>query len=421
MLGRAGHPGVGNPFPSALADRCVMCGMCLTVCPTYGKTRDEAESPRGRIALMRAFTEGRLAPTEQALGHLDRCLACRACEAICPADVPYGELLDAARAVLEPQRRRPRVAGVLRRLGLALVAGDSSALRRVGRWLKRYQRLGLQRLARRSGVLGLLGVAPMEALLPTLGEPYRGWGYYPACGSERGRVALFVGCVAQILDAGTLGATVYVLRRIGFGVYVPRDQGCCGALHRHGGEARSARQLAERNLRAFAELPVEAIIGTASGCTAVLAGYGEAGDGLPRWKVSVVDVSQFLARHWPGHLALSPLPRRVAVHVPCSLANALHAGAAPAALLSRIPEVELAGLPQRPACCGAAGDYMLREVSMAQALRDDLLAAVDADYLASSNIGCALHLAAGLRALGRLTEVLHPVALLARQMGWPGP
>jgi glycolate oxidase iron-sulfur subunit len=406
----------GQGFPTALADRCVMCGMCLTVCPTYGKTQNEAESPRGRIALMRAFTQGLVPVTERGLGHLDRCLACRACESICPADVPYGQLLDAARAELEPRRRRPALSRLARRAGLALLAADPKSWLRAGRWVRSYQRLHLGSLARRSGLLRVLGLEAAEAALPTLERPFTASGYHPPLTRERGRVALFVGCVARLVDTQTLTAAMEVLRQLGYGVYVPPGQRCCGALHRHSGDAQTASCLADSNLEAFAGLPVEAVLGTASGCTATLAEYT---DWLPRgrvWRVRVADISQFLTERWPERVALAPLARRVAVHTPCTLSNVLGAGTGPATLLSHIPAIRIEPLPDRPACCGAAADYMLREPAMARALREDLLAGMGADYLATSNLGCALHIAQAIGTGGRATEVLHPVTLIARQL-----
>jgi glycolate oxidase iron-sulfur subunit len=403
-------------FPTPLADRCVMCGMCLGVCPTYGEARDEAESPRGRIALMRALAEGRLAPTEQALGHLDRCLACRACEAICPSEVPYGELIDAARSLLEPGRRRPLGARLVRRLGGALAAADPRVLMRIGRWLRWYQRSGLAGFARRTHLLRALGIEAAEALLPPLGAPFQRSGYYPAVGPERGRVGLFVGCVARLADAATAEAALRVLRRVGYGVYVPKGQGCCGALHRHAGEAGAACQLAQRNLEAFADLPLKAVIGTASGCTAALAEYPLWMPEARAWPAPVSDVCAFLAERWPGALALAPLARRIGIHTPCTLKYALHDKGGVRALLAHVPEIDLQPLSERPACCGAAGDYMLREPAMAAALRDAVLTSFDGDILVTSNIGCALHLRAGTEVRETPMEVMHPVVLVARQL-----
>jgi len=402
------------PLPNpklAATDRCVMCGMCLPHCPTYGKTRNEADSPRGRIALMQGLNSGRLAVDEHLLAHLDGCLACRACESVCPSGVPYGELIDAVREELNDAR--PAGAGA--RLGQEFI--DSRRLRRVTtKALRFYQASGLQRLARASGVLRATGLARAEALLPridTADLQARG---------EGPTVALFTGCASEVFDRRTLADTLTVLAALGYRVEIPAAQACCGAIDRHAGRSSRADDLMQRNLAAF-DAPYQAIIGTASGCTAQLAEYDRAGDDErgPSFAGRVVDVSRFLAQALAGReLNLAPLQARVAIHAPCSLTHVLKAAAWPRRLLEHIPGLELLDLPDNARCCGAAGSYMLTQPDMADQLREDKLAHLRnlrPDILVTSNIGCALHLRAGLEAEGMEIEVLHPVSLVARQMG----
>lgn len=409
------------------ADRCVMCGLCLPHCPTYLKTRDEGESPRGRIALMHALVSGKLELSARLEEHLDHCLVCRACEAVCPSGVPYGDLIDAVRAEIEQRRQRPWPQRLARSAALDGLIARKPMLRAAGGLLRAYQRAGVRRLARRSGLLRWLGVEHMDALLPAL-PPRPHWrDYHPPHGKLRGRVALFTGCIAELLDVPTLQAAINVLNRLGMGVHVPRGQVCCGALHLHNGAPDRACRLAAQNLAAFGSLDVDAVISVASGCGAQLREYDRLAcecapvpNGAERFARSVQDVSQFLAGvEWPTDIVFTPLPARIAVHDPCSLTHVLHRPRDPYAVLGRIPGIELLPLPDNARCCGAAGSYVLTQTEMAQALLADKLSHLQAlapDILVTSNIGCALHLTAGIREAGLNIEVLHPVVLLKRQL-----
>lgn len=368
------------------AARCVACGLCLPHCPTYRKTLSEADSPRGRIFMMAALLEGKLPLTPELLGHLDLCLTCRACESACPSQVRYGWLADGMRALVESKRRRPWRQILLRRV----LFGTTSRPRLL-------QGAGwLLRVLRRP--------APPAA------------GVYPAQGAARGVVGLFLGCVARLSDAKTLHAAVFVLNRLGYAVRVAPRQTCCGALQDHGGERETAQRLARENRAAFAGLDLQAIVHAASGCGATLAEYD------PPLATPVLDISAFLAtaQGW-DQVALEPLANSIAVHEPCLSRNALHDQDAAYALLRRIPGATIMALAGNDQCCGAAGIYALTQPEMAGKLLRDKIDAIKtsgARTIATSNPGCAMHLAFGLRAEGWKVEVLHPVTLVARQMGY---
>lgn len=414
----------GITFPDHEADHCVMCGLCLPHCPTYRLTGDESESPRGRIALMRALAKDQLAPTPSLLAHLDRCLGCRACEAACPSNVPYGRLIDLGRAQVRDER--PWWQRFKRDLLQRRIIPHSTILRGLGRLARLAQITGIDNLARRSGLLQALGWARLEALVPKLPPLQRWRHFYPAEGKERGQVALFKGCIASVIDQPQLFATVQLLNRLGYGVHVPKSQVCCGALARHEGGPEQALALALQNIKIFAAVEVEAIIGTASGCTASLIDY-------PQWAQEgqadvaaacaftdkLQDINQFLFRTaWPAEIVLKPLEKRVVVQDPCSLRYVLHQHEVVYNLLHRIPKADILSLPNNQQCCGAAGSYMLTQPVFAQSLRSEKINAlweIRPDILVTSNIGCSLYLAAGMRERGLAVEVLHPVQLLARQ------
>jgi len=370
------------------ADRCVLCGLCLPHCPTYRLSHDEAESPRGRISLMQALAAGRL-PADAALaGHLERCLGCRSCETMCPSRVPYSRLLTNGRALL-------RAEGVRWPVPLRPLLEGPSALRRGARGaLRLYQMSGLERLQRTGAPM-----LPPRRPLPHCRLP---------AGPRRGTVALFTGCTGEFLDQETLHAAIILLHHLGYAVHLPKGQGCCGALAGQAGDAAGAERLAARNRAAFSE-PYDAVLGVASGCIAPLR---EAG-------VAVTEITTFLAGvEWGEAARPAPLVATAALHLPCSLRNGGGAADAPRRLLKQIPRLDLLELPPK-GCCGGAGTYPLTQRESARALREPWLETLrdsPASLLLSANIGCALHLGAGLREAGIEMEVIHPVTLLARQL-----
>lgn len=397
------------PFPLKEADRCVLCGLCLPHCPTYRLLQDENESPRGRVSLLRAVATGALPMSDSLAAHLSRCLDCRACERACPSGVRYGRLIEAGR-VLTARHRPP---GVLAKLGLGLVTRPR-LLRFIGKLLRLYQRSGMQRLTRTSGILRVLGLARAEALLPAITNAPRWQTQYPEEGARRGRVALFLGCLAPELDATTLNAAIRVMTRLGYDVVVPDEQTCCGALHRDAGDPEAVMALRERNRAAFAGKNIDAIITIASGCGTTLA------EGTVTGLPPVRDINALLAEApLSATLELAPLRQRVAVQDPCSLRNTLRAESAVYALLRRIPELEVIPLPENHLCCGGAGAYTLREPVLASRLRTpkiDAAMEIKPDVLVSANIGCALHIAAGASERGLDIQVVHPLVLFERQL-----
>ncbi len=388
-----------------------MCGLCLPHCPTYNKTRNEAESPRGRISLILGLAQGELEADTKLRGHLDNCLLCRACEAVCPSGVAFGPLMDGARNALAQDTPQTE-----QRIPLETLATDKKRQRRDARLLWLADKSGLRALGRGLGLPRALGLERFEQLAPKIRRPHDWRPYYPAKGERRGDVALFIGCFSDMLDQVTLDDAVTLLNACGYGVHVPASQTCCGALHQHSGDGDGARQLAQQNLDAFRGLGLDAVISTATGCGGHLKEYEEiASAGLP-----LRDINSFLNQiEWPHTLRPRALKQKVAVHEPCSQRNVLKQADAPYALLKRIPQLELVALPGNSQCCGAAGSYMIDHPDMADRLRQDKVDAIrqaQPEILVSSNIGCALHIAAGARAAGIRLELLHPVSLLARQL-----
>jgi glycolate oxidase iron-sulfur subunit len=390
-----------------LADQCVLCGLCLPACPTYRVGRTEAESPRGRIALAKALANGETGAQPSALSHLDHCLGCLSCERICPSGVQYGRLIDLSR------RETARPPDFLQRLIYALIArpGWIRALARLGEALRLPRWLGT--LASRSG--NAARFARWIGQLPRLPDLHGSPAAVSPARGERGRIGLFLGCVASAFDRDTHGAARHLLAALGYAVIEPPGQGCCGALPRHAGHESVAQPLAATTRQAFIEGGVGTVLVSASGC------YGDLRDiVLADTGIAVREIGEFLAADPQfAMLRFRPLPLKAALHRPCSLTNTVRAAAATRALLTHIPQLQIADLPEQPGCCGAGGSHFLRYPAIADPLRAerlDQVQAQQADLLLTSNIGCRIHLGNGLRERGQAIEVIHPVTLLARQL-----
>jgi glycolate oxidase iron-sulfur subunit len=405
------------------ANHCVACGLCLPHCPTYQKTRHEAQSPRGRIALIQGALAGQLPFNERFAQHIQACLLCRSCEEVCPSKVAFTDLMDGLRSILLLKRRHTVRQKFLEKLGFVLIARPY-ALRIVAEIMRLYQVSGAWHFLRQGRLLHWLGLDRAGDYLPPLGKTKQWAAVYPAMGVAKGQVALFLGCVARYLDTVTLDSTLYLLNRSGYNVHVPPRQTCCGALHLHHGLRREFERLALRNIQAFAIPHLDAIISTSSGCTAVLGEYPQTLSCTTQgFSGKVMGISAFLSQTGCETLPFKPLDSTIVVHAPCTLSNVVHGSGHVYSLLKHIPAARIMSLPGNPQCCGAAGSYFLTHPQMAQVLLDDKIAALkgcNARYLVTSNSGCAIHLAYGLRQAGLDLECSHPVTLLARQAGFSG-
>src|SRR5580658_8790067 len=375
--------------------KCVHCGFCIATCPTYVLLGDELDSPRGRIYLIKDMLENDRPASAQVVKHIDRCLSCLSCMTTCPSGVHYMHLVDHARAHIEATYARPWADRVLRRV-LQIVLPSPTLFR-----------------------FGLLAAR--------LVRPWRD-GFSGRLGAMLRLVALLTGCAQRVLAPQINEATIRLLTRHGCEVVVAKGAGCCGALVHHLGQGRSALAFARANIDAWSReiggAGLDAIVVNASGCGTSVKDYGYLLREEPAYAEKAAAISALArdATEIMAELGLAPpvpVPRlTVAYQAACSLQHGQRIVAQPRALLTR------AGFAVREIadghlCCGSAGTYNLLQPVLADELRQRKLANIarlEADLIASGNIGCITQLAGGAT-----IPVVHTVELLDWATGGPKP
>ncbi len=416
---------VGPDVPSvADLQNCIHCGFCLPTCPTYVATGQELESPRGRLHLISAVHDGRIEATDRTLAHFDRCLQCRACETACPSGVPYGRIMEDARAsIMANAPTAQPVSWRLRALALRYVVARRPVLRFVLDLGRLYSRSGLQRIAR--GPLRRLlpaKIARMESSIPVLTEtPFRETGTLASPREVTARVALLLGCMHGEMYPRMHEATVRVLAHAGCEVVAPPEQVCCGALHSHAGDAETARALARRNIAAFEAAGVDAVIVNAAGCGAAMKEYDRLLRNDPHWgpraqrfSHSVKDVLEYVAERDFAH-DLGTVDETVTLQEACHLAHAQKIREAPRRILRAIPGLRIEELKTPDRCCGSAGIYSFVQPDLSAAILDAKMEDVmrtGADVICTANPGCTLQLQAGVVRTGMHAEVRHVIEVL---------
>ena len=412
---------------------CVHCGLCLPACPTYTQNGLEADSPRGRIYLMKGLSEGRIKATDQVMSHLDLCLDCRACETACPSGVVYHELIEATRAAMQGQRRRGPVNGLIdfifyrifpypTRLKLAVLPA------------RLLQRLGLWDLLTQGPLSRWLpaSLGKMQQMLPPTGPIWESplAERYPAAdGQRRATVGVLAGCVGSVMFQHVNRQMIRLLQHAGCEVVVPTDQTCCGAILHHGGLVDDAAQFARLNLDTFAKAESAAggpgkldyIVTNIAGCGAMLRDYAHLLRDDPHYaerarhfESRVRDISEVLAEFLPGP-APHAINRVVTYHDACHLAHAQKVTDPPRRLLATIPGLKLVPLTENDMCCGAAGTYNLAQPAMARDLAErkiEHIKRTGTDTCITGNVGCAMQIQSEADRLGETLRVVHPVTLL---------
>lgn len=404
---------------------CVHCGMCLESCPTYEITGQEQHSPRGRVHLIKSVAEGKISVNEQFTDPVFACLDCRACTTACPANVDVGGLIEEARGQIRQAMPLTGWKGMISKFFLKELFPHSHRLEAAGSLLKLYQKSGMQKVMRTTGMLNIMPahLAEMEHVMPkitrSVRKKYKKKRVLKAKAERKAEVAFLTGCIMDVMFSDINEATLNVLRRNGNDVVIPPSQTCCGALHVHAGDRDMGRQLAKKNIEAFQH--ADTIIVNAAGCGCMLKEYPELfreeeQEWLEKAEVfadKVQDISKYL--HDTGYRPpQAKLHKRITYHDACHLAHGQGVREEPRDILLSIPGVEMVHMANADRCCGSAGIYNLTNPDMAGAVLQSKMEHVphDVEMISMGNPGCMLQMAVGMKKYGRSQQIVHTVQLL---------
>ncbi|MFC9597945.1 (Fe-S)-binding protein [Peribacillus butanolivorans] len=410
---------------------CMRCGFCLPHCPTYIESGlKESHSPRGRIALMKAVTDGLIEPDEDVERSLSLCLGCRACEPVCPSGVRYGHLLEEARDIIHQNKKHSLPVKAIRKAAFNGLFPHQERMQNMTSLLGFYQRSGLQYIARKTGALSILpdNLATMEKVLPKVpkkSEMKNRPTELPAIGNPVKKVAFFSGCLMDTMFLDTNKATLKLMQLAGCEIVIPKAQACCGALHGHSGEKEGAKQLAKRNIEAFEADEVDYIITNAGGCGAFLIDYDHLLQDESEWyeraisfKNKMKDISEILVDlRFQEKVRLKLPSQSVTYQDSCHLRNVMKTSKAPRILLQSIEGMDFREMKDADRCCGSAGIYNIVESEMSMKILDSKMEhtkSTQADIVVTANPGCLLQMQLGIERenLSECTKAVHIVDLL---------
>ncbi|WP_047983018.1 (Fe-S)-binding protein [Ornithinibacillus californiensis] len=400
---------------------CMRCGFCLPSCPTYIESgMDEAHSPRGRIAMMKAVVDGVLEPDDDVKRSLDLCLGCRACEPVCPSGVKYGHLLEQARDIIYQSKKKSVPEKAARKVVFQDLFPHQNRMVAATSLLGFYQRSGLQKIARKSGIMNFFPetLRTMEKILPSVpkkkelrNRPH----YLPALINQKKKVAFFSGCLMDTVFMKTNDASMKLLQYAGCEIVIPETQNCCGALHGHSGEREKAKEMAKNNIEAFELAEVDYIITNAGGCGAFLVDYGYLLKDEPEWaeraakfSVKIKDITSILVE-LDFHKEELHLENQVVTYQDsCHLKNGQKTFMEPRKLLQSIQGVTYVEMYDASRCCGSAGIYNIVESEMSMQILDYKMQQTiktDAKTIVTANPGCLLQMKLGIEREGLSNSV----------------
>ncbi|MFB7140408.1 (Fe-S)-binding protein [Gottfriedia sp. NPDC056225] len=428
---------IGQQFKERMNEdellNCMRCGFCLPSCPTYIESgQKESHSPRGRIALMKAVTDGLIEPDEDVERTLELCLGCRACEPVCPSGVKYGHLLEEARDIIAQHKKHSLPARAIRKVVFKELFPHQKRMRLAVGLLGLYQRTGLQVVARKAGIMKLIpnNLSAMEKVLPkvpTMKQMKSRPDYLPPLKEKVKKVAFFSGCLMDTMFLDTNNATMKLLQLAGCEIVIPKNQACCGALHGHSGEKSIAKDMARKNIEAFENLGVDYIITNAGGCGGFLIDYDHLLKDDPIWKDrafsfknKLKDISEILVEvEFHKKVKLS-LPEQIITYQDsCHLRNVMRTASAPRTLLKSIQNVYYHEMKDADRCCGSAGIYNIVESEMSMQILDYKMkqaTKTQATSIVTANPGCLLQMKLGVdrEKQSDRVEVVHIVDILLK-------
>tara|TARA_B100001013_G_scaffold133115_1_gene77940 strand:+ start:1053 stop:2516 length:1464 start_codon:yes stop_codon:yes gene_type:complete len=405
--------------------KCVHCGFCLQACPTYVQTGLETESPRGRIALMKGVIEGRLKMNDDVIDHWDMCIQCRACEDVCPSGVPYGNLIEKTMAQVNKSRKSSILAKGINWLLLRRILTDQVILSGLVGTMRIYQKVGLHKLISVLKILHLIpgNLGSLHDFMPRISDKFfsADGQTYHTFGEPKKTVGLLSGCIMPLINGPEMRAAIRVLTRNGVKVIVPKEQGCCGAIHSHVGDLVKARSMARRNIDAFLSSDIDAVLSSSAGCSTRMKEYSELLKDDSKYiskakqlESKVKDMNEFLYE-----LPIDPpkgrLESSVTYQDPCHLAHTQKIRSQPRELLKLIPGLNLIEMRNSDRCCGAGGTYVITQHQMSLKLMNDKMKAIEetgAQIVTTGNPGCWMQMNQGSQKTNMPVQVKYVTDLL---------
>ena len=404
---------------------CIHCGMCLPSCPTYALTSLEKNSPRGRIRMIRGVADGELDLTDNFKESLNFCLNCQACVTACPAGVEYGQLVEAAQLHIEADNRAKGKSSRLKRFSLDWLFGDLRRLRILGRFMRLYQRLGIESLIQQTGLLKIISgrLHEMSYMAPRI-PPFKPYSVKTAGvkkDSAKIKVGLLPGCVQDVFFRDVNQDTIDVLSRNGYEVFIPGKDYCCGSVHGHNGNIEMARQLARNLIDIYKAGGVDCVVMNSAGCGAFMKEYGhlladdpEYAERAEQFAAGIMDISELLTEHgWK--IPSNVMRGKVTYHEPCHLVHAQKVSRQPRELIASIPGISFVELPEATWCCGSAGIYNITRYEDSMRVLERKMNNIKnsgAEFVVTGNPGCMIQLMYGAKKFKVPVRILHPVSLL---------
>ncbi len=415
-----------------ILQQCMHCGLCLAVCPTYDLTKLERSSPRGRIRMVRSVARGEMELSQLFADEMNFCLDCQACETACPAGVKYGQIIEAARVVVDKANYGSKVGLPIKRFALRNIVASKNALKFVSRLLWIFQKTGLQKLIRSSGLLKLFpnNLSEIEKLSPVISDKFSDTQIkeieLPE-GEVKYKTAFHFGCLMNTMFADINIDTIDVLKECGCKVITPKDQVCCGSLMGHNGDMDFALKLARKNIDAFEKQDYDFLISNSAGCGAFMKDYAHLLKDDPVYaekakifSSKVKDITEFLAEQKP-EFNFNPEPEatQVTYHDACHLIHAQKVSEQPRQVIKSLPGVNYTELEEASWCCGSAGIYnVVRYDDSIKMLERKMknIKNTNADVVITGNPGCMGQIKYGTQKFNVDVEVIHPVTFIKRML-----
>jgi len=415
-----------------ILQQCMHCGLCLAVCPTYDLTKLERSSPRGRIRMVRSVARGEMELSQLFADEMNFCLDCQACETACPAGVKYGQIIEAARVVVDKAKYGSKIGLPIKRFALRNIVASKNALKFVSKLLWIYQKTGLQKLIRSSGLLKLFpnNLSEIEKLSPVISDKFSDTQIkeieLPE-GEVKYKTAFHFGCLMNTMFADINIDTIDVLKECGCKVITPKDQVCCGSLMGHNGDMDFALKLARKNIDAFEKQDYDFLISNSAGCGAFMKDYAHLLKDDPVYaekakifSSKVKDITEFLAEQKP-EFNFNPEPEaaQVTYHDACHLIHAQKVSEQPRQVIKSLPGVNYTELEEASWCCGSAGIYnVVRYDDSIKMLERKMknIKNTNADVVITGNPGCMGQIKYGTQKFNVDVEVIHPVTFIKRKL-----